>query len=232
MNTRLNCFNDDKRDFLAVLDGVRKQAFKPRTIRAGFAQTGINPWNPSIVTNELEKHCTEPPPAEFLDGSPTGHCARGATHSPGNTPSKSTTTTGSSASPPNTLEELRTSIDKAEKNLNQINDLRADTAKLKKRLNRIFQGSLTQAELNAQQEDRLGDLLNANRQKTTKKSKRHVQAGGVLSIKDANQQIESRRAEEIRKEWAQQERRECEARVLGASSTAGYSKNGQENMPP
>ena len=44
---RDGCVTITKIEFLACIEGVRRQAFKKTTILSAFKKTGINPWNPN-----------------------------------------------------------------------------------------------------------------------------------------------------------------------------------------
>jgi hypothetical protein len=48
------CTDFDKMEFLNALHTVRLQTFKPHTIISAWAKSGIIPFNPSIVLNQLE----------------------------------------------------------------------------------------------------------------------------------------------------------------------------------
>jgi hypothetical protein len=101
-------------------------------ICSGFKEQGIHPFNPLIVLDSLKKKCIEPP-LVIYDGEP---------------PSSPTT---ASFSPPKTAEKLCQKITKARKSLQEIESVLSDLSPtLTRRLDYIFQGSLTQAELNAQ----------------------------------------------------------------------------------
>ncbi|OAS99282.1 uncharacterized protein BDCG_16053 [Blastomyces dermatitidis ER-3] len=66
-------------------------------------------------------------------------------------------------------------------------------------LNKIFKGSMIQVELNAHREDELAVHYQANRCWIVKSSRRQVQVGEVLTIKDVNCKIATCRADEMKK---------------------------------
>jgi hypothetical protein len=62
--TRSGCIDFNKTEFLAAFEGFRQRTMKPDTIRAGFAKTGLYPFNPNIVLSSLrEKAATLARPA-------------------------------------------------------------------------------------------------------------------------------------------------------------------------
>jgi hypothetical protein len=65
--------------------------------------------------------------------------------------------------------------------------------------NRIFDGSLMQAELNAQRGTKIESLIIHNRCKNTKKNCRQVQTSSILNVKDANRHIKARKDREMRR---------------------------------
>jgi hypothetical protein len=175
----------DKRDFLRGIQAVREQTFKPKTIRHAFAERGIYPVKPELVVDPLYRRRIPSIDIEFHIGSTPP-------------PPSSPTTIGSS--PPDTVHRLRKGIEKVEKSLQDIKDiLDAESPQLRKRLGRVFRGSLIQAELNAQREADVKRLLHLKSQREAKKSRRRVQVGGILSVKDANRRIEARKLEELEK---------------------------------
>jgi hypothetical protein len=173
-----------KSDFLREIHGIRMQTFKDRTIRHSFAERGIYPFQPKLVVDSLKK-AKEPTPELRIHGE---------TPPP---PSSSPT-----SSPPTTISKLRQSINKAQNALQDLTeDLNTLNPKLTPRLQRIFQGSLIQAELSAQQGEDLSRVLRNREHLHAKKTRRQVKAIGALSVKDANRRIEAREVEETEKEW-------------------------------
>jgi hypothetical protein len=175
----------DKSDFLYSLRDIRLKTFKSRTIRAGFADRGIHPWNPNIVLDQLKKEVnsdSESVLTIFNDSE------------------RSSPSTIESISPPKTIQKLRTNVNKARKSLQEIDTI-LDTLnpRLNRRLDKIFEGSLIQAELNAQRAEDIENLMKLNKRKSIKKTRRQVQVGGVLTVKDANRSIQTRKIEEMKK---------------------------------
>lgn len=60
-----------KAEFLAVLDGFRRQTFKSTTIKAAFQRVGFVPFNPDIVINTLAEQQTLEE-TKAAAGNPTG----------------------------------------------------------------------------------------------------------------------------------------------------------------
>jgi hypothetical protein len=178
----------DKNDFFHSLRDIRKQTFTPRTIRSGFARCGIMPLKPEIIINQLKIDIDFDSKSviDMPDGS-------------GNIILSSPTT--ASISPPRTAPKLRERIKKFQKSLHET-DI---SPTLSRRLDKIFTGSLIQAELGAQFAN-VVHFIKLNRRKSQPKSRRQINAGGVLSVKDANHRIEARKVEEMKKDWRRQDR--------------------------
>jgi hypothetical protein len=181
----------EKADFLREIHSVRMQAFKQRTIRNSFTERGIYPLNPDLVLEPLHAARSPTPELQIWDGNRVLD-----RFTPGKTPPISSSTTNS---PPTTVTKLRRSINKAKKAL--VEDLDTVSTRLNTRLERIFEGSLVQAELNAQHEEERTRLLRHKERRNAKKTRRRVNIGGALSVKDANRRIEAREKEEIEKKW-------------------------------
>ncbi|KAL1952519.1 hypothetical protein VTO42DRAFT_5096 [Malbranchea cinnamomea] len=176
----------DHREFLAALPGIRDQTFTSRTIRPGWAPRGIWPFKPAVVIEELEEICVDDgPEIEMIDELPESS-------PPPSVPS-------SQLSSPKTITRFRTSIQKAKTALEDIEmAIEPASPTLNSRLQKIFQGSLLQAELNAQREEDLNRYLQASQRRKRKTTRRRVQAGGPLYVKD-DRKIEERKVEETKK---------------------------------
>ena len=173
----------EKRDFMRDIYGIRLQAFKDRTIRSSFADRGIYPFKPKVVLDPLKEALPSIPVLKIHESTP---------------PLSSSATN----SPPQTVQKLRRYVRKVKDGLEKIEEqLDIISPKMTKRLGHIFEGSLVQAELNAQREDDIQRILRNREHLKVKKTKRRVNIGGPLSIKDANRRIEARDAEEIQKQW-------------------------------
>ncbi|EDN06668.1 predicted protein [Histoplasma mississippiense (nom. inval.)] len=133
------------RQFLANLESVRLQAFKPGTVRAGFADRGMYPVNRDIILNRLRPlTIDDAPDLNIYDGD--GDVCNHFTPPPADRPS----TASSQLTSPETVAKLRRQIDAAAKALQDVKDTL--TPGLTRRLDKIFKGSMVQAELNAHRE--------------------------------------------------------------------------------
>ncbi|EDN02527.1 predicted protein [Histoplasma mississippiense (nom. inval.)] len=166
--------------------------FKPGTVRAGFADRGMYPVNCDIILNRLRPlTIDDAPDLNIYDGD--GDVCNHFTPPPADRLS----TASLQLTSPETVAKLRRQIDAAAKALQDVKDTL--TPGLTRRLDKIFKGSMVQAELNAHREGELAGHYRANRRRVVKSSRRQVQVGGVLTIKDANRKIATRRADEMKK---------------------------------
>ncbi|EED11888.1 conserved hypothetical protein [Talaromyces stipitatus ATCC 10500] len=111
-------------------------------------------------------------------------------------PDISSSPTNASFSPPTTAYKLQRSITKVDAQLNEISDV---IPSIRRSLKKIFDGSLTQAHLKDQQQAQIERLQTLNERKSAKKTKRQVQIGGILTVKDANRAIKKRATAEEKK---------------------------------
>ncbi|KAF5139507.1 hypothetical protein E5D57_003303 [Metarhizium anisopliae] len=51
---RDGCLHITKSEFLATIESVRRQAFKVPTIQSAFRKTGIVPWNPQPILDQIQ----------------------------------------------------------------------------------------------------------------------------------------------------------------------------------
>jgi len=71
--TRTGCTNFNKVEFLAALQSIRSQTFKKSTILSAWRQTGLIPWNPDVVIDQVraqvaaQPHTPSPPKTPPLD---------------------------------------------------------------------------------------------------------------------------------------------------------------------
>ncbi|BCR85148.1 transposase [Aspergillus chevalieri] len=174
----------EKREFLTVLPGIRKETFKTHTIQSAFRDCGIFPFDPSPVMDDLEKQAEPIPDLQIWDGD--------------------SISSGSAQSSPKTIRQLRKEISKARASLDKIDGhLSALSPGLNRRLERIFSGGLTQAESSDQTAMELDRYLKAAAHQSKPKSRRQVPGlshSGVLSVQDANRRIGARKKAEEKKE--------------------------------
>ncbi|EED23051.1 hypothetical protein TSTA_065110 [Talaromyces stipitatus ATCC 10500] len=166
---RAGGYDFDKYDFLFHLPAVRKQTFTTRDIRAGFRDVGIHPYNPEIVMNKLNA-------SEVIDAVPILKIFDGNEQ---DIPSSPTT---KPTSPPLDTRKIGRCVKKIEKDLNGMREQIKDISpNLERRVRRAMKGSLINARLHAQMKQQVNQLLDVNRR----------------SVRDANTEIEDRKAREI-----------------------------------
>ena len=188
---RLGYSSFEKQEFLQFLPKIQNYAFKSQTVQSGFSDCGIYPFNPEPILETLDSQ-TAPLPAMEWWGEDTEE------------KSSNSTLPSSQGSSPKSLRQLRQSINQAQKALGKIeNSLDNISPKLGGHIQKIFSGSLVQAELNAQREQDLEAYQAAAKHRNAPKSCQQVpglSSSGVLTVKDANRQIEARKADEILKD--------------------------------
>jgi hypothetical protein len=159
----------DKADFFRDIPRTRRRTFKASTIQHAFADRGIYPFNPSKVIDPLMAAQPDKPDLHIITED---------------TPPPLSSSTNS---PPSTIRGLRRSIDKAKLLIQE--DSEGINPSLRKRLDLLFEASLVQGELAAQQRSNLEQLIGSGQTKTTSKSRRQVRSFGPLNVKDANIKI-------------------------------------------
>uniref|UniRef100_A0A093XPI5 Pogo transposable element with ZNF domain n=1 Tax=Talaromyces marneffei PM1 TaxID=1077442 RepID=A0A093XPI5_TALMA len=174
----------DKIDFLANIARVRAEALTPRVIRNGFSARGLWPLDPELIVGPLiqKSDLQEGQELQIYDGTEE--------------PDIASSPTNASFSPPTTAYKLQRSINKVDTQLNEISDA---IPGIRRSLKKIFDGSLTQAHIKDQQQAQIERLQTLNARKSAKKSKRQVQVGGILTVKDANRAIKKRATAEEKK---------------------------------
>ena len=191
---RLGYDKFDKRDFLEALPGIRNNAFKPHTIKSGFSDRGIHPYNPDPIVKGLEDQAEPIPDIKIWTGD---HDAQGnALSSP----------ISSQTSSPKNLKRLKKNINIAQSALDETSSILDSTSPgLNDRINKIFNGSLMQAELNAHREEEMEQYLQAAKRRKQPKSRRQVQeslsSNGSMTVRDARRRIDERRSKEIQRQW-------------------------------
>lgn len=192
---RLGFDKFDKREFLNALPGIRSNALRPGTIKSAFSNRGIHPYNSNIILAELQEQAIHIADKQIWTGS---HKAQGnrILSSP----------ISSITSSPKNIKRLRKNIDIAQSALDNIKEV-IDTASpgLENRIQKIFNGSLIQAELNAQREEDIDRYLQAAKRQRQPKPRRQVTRGlsdnGNMTVRDARRRIDERRAKEVQKQW-------------------------------
>jgi len=71
--TRTGCTNFNKVEFLAALQSIRLQTLKQSTILSAWKQTGLIPWNPDVVVDQIRAQAaTQPRTPSPLKTPPLG----------------------------------------------------------------------------------------------------------------------------------------------------------------
>ncbi|OJD20975.1 hypothetical protein ACJ73_07688 [Blastomyces percursus] len=184
----------DKRNEFAKWIREEDKARAKRIIYYTFEFNRNDSLNRDIILDRLKPLTLDDGPDLVVYDGDGDECSR-FTPPPADRPS----TASSQLTSPDTVAKLRHQIERAEKALQDVKNTL--TPGLSRRLDKIFKGSMVQAELNAHREGELAAHYRANRRRVVKSSRRQVQVGGVLTIKDANRKIATRRADESKKEF-------------------------------
>jgi hypothetical protein len=182
---RLGGFDFNKNDFFEELRDIRIKTFTTRTIRHGWKERGIWPYNPEVVLDKM------PSPEEAFEAFiADGDTLKIYGEADDAIPSSPTT---KSISPPSTVAKLRRYINKIDKSIEGIKDI-LDSASpgLSRRIKTINQGSLTLAELGDLHRESFKKVRDTAKRKNQKTTKRQVKAVGALYVKDANRLIKRR----------------------------------------
>jgi hypothetical protein len=161
---RLGGFDFNKNDFFEELRDIRIKTFTTRTIRHGWKERGIWPYNPKIALDKV------PSPEEAFEAfTADGDTLKIHGEMDDTIPSSPTT---KSISPPSTVAKVRRYINKIDKSIEGIKDI-LDSASpgLSRRIKTINQGSLTLAELGDLHREsfkKVRDTAKRKNQKTTK----------------------------------------------------------------
>lgn len=182
---RLGGFGFNKNDFFEELRDIRIKTFTIRTIRRGWRERGLWPYNPQIMLDKM------PSPEEAFEAM----VAKGDTikiygEADDAIPSSPTV---KSISPPSTAIKLRRYINKIEKLIDDIKDI-LDEARpgLSKHIKVINKGSLTLAKLGDLHRESFTKVRETAKRKNKKTTKREVKASGALYVRDANCLIKRR----------------------------------------
>ena len=160
-----------KLEFLGFIQQIRKQAFKESTIRSAFRETGIMPFNPSIILEKLRsRRATTPPDQTASQSSPF--------------------------STPLTIRRLNRLGDHILETL--PDDL--DT-NLTHNIEKLIYGARVQATQLIQIKDDLSrtKLAESARQAARAEKNRQLQHGGVMNVDDARAKIQKKRVNEVEK---------------------------------
>ena len=64
---RTGCTNFNKVEFLHAIKSIREKTFKGKSIRAGFRETGLIPYNPEIVIKKMRQQTSAANPEPKLE---------------------------------------------------------------------------------------------------------------------------------------------------------------------
>ncbi|KFG81468.1 transposase [Metarhizium anisopliae] len=165
---RDGCLHITKSEFLATIESVRRQAFKVPTIQSAFRKTGIVPWNPQPILDQIQAlHPTSPrevttPPPNNLSSSPfdTPYTVR---H----------------------LKKVASKIDDLQEALGELQPA------LKTEMDRFIRGALVQStELRQTMRDLARTKMAEDLRKQRKVGKnRPLQSGGVITVSDGRRMV-------------------------------------------
>lgn len=167
--------NISKLEFLSIIEGVRVQAFKTSTIQSAFQKTGIFPFNPQHILEDVAGRMPRTP-------SP-----------PAPAPSSSTEAT------PTTIRQFNKIADRITSSLFDPDlNLAAEDAV---RLGRFIKGSLVAANELMQTKRDLGRTKLAERVNKSRRATKnyHLQSGGVLTVADGREMVRKRADAEVQK---------------------------------
>ncbi|KAJ6094227.1 hypothetical protein N7467_003072 [Penicillium canescens] len=166
-----------KINFVAEIEGIRAEALKRSTIISAFKKTGISPFNPSIVLEQIE--------------------ARNAAQ----TPSPPRHTSSSPIGTPHTYRHLQKSAHKVDDLIGDLlgpSGITTDEANL---VRGFIKGSLTTAAELLQAKRDLGCTKYAQEIEARRRASKNyrLQKGGILEVSEARQMVANRQDnEEVR----------------------------------
>jgi DDE superfamily endonuclease/Tc5 transposase DNA-binding domain len=173
-----------KIEFLAAFKGFHSEAFKRSTIISAFRATGIVPFCPAVVVNQMQEaiearrqaqRLATPPPLNPFD-NPT----------------------------PTKVHEFYTLADAIRKGISY----EPLPSFLQEHINRFIRGSLVQAQVGAQIKQALQETQAAEAARAARKRKprRVVLQGGVITVRDARMTLKRKDEEELARQARQLER--------------------------
>ena len=194
MAARMGDEEFDKSDFLAGIEHIREETFRPRTIKAGWRESGIYPFKPTEKLHEIRGRSSSPI-LEIYDGEDSID-SDSTESSDSVVNSGPSTSTNQSIQPPATPTSLR-------KLRHQIEDSIQSHPELSPSIRRIFRGAIVQAEQGAQSQFELERYQEHHIKRTERKSSSQSYVGkhGVMYVRDAIREVEQKQAEEVQKEW-------------------------------
>jgi hypothetical protein len=173
-----------KSEFLRVIGPVREKAFNQRIIREAFKDRGIWPVN-SKIADDLAIQAWEQVPdiyAPDLDET-----------TPSTPPSRPASSSSIDISPPRTIQALKKNHAKLSKHADLL------TPKLQRNLDRIFKHNQIAAEHLAMANETISRIRAAQaplQRRITKRQVKPLSQTGILTVRDANRLIASRKAKD------------------------------------
>jgi hypothetical protein len=177
-----------KSDFLAIIGPIRKKAFSQRIIRDSFRERGIYPVDGSKIVTDLNNQL-EIPDLYAPDLRSWG------SHTPSPPPNLSSSSVENS--PPKSIEALQKNQAKITKHLEGLSN------KMQRNLLRLMAHQREIAEELSMTRDTIQRMSAAQtpvRGKYTKRQVKPLSQTGILTIRDANRSIKTRKEEDLAKE--------------------------------
>ncbi|CRL31135.1 transcriptional regulator family: Centromere protein B, DNA-binding region [Penicillium roqueforti] len=185
---------DRKCDFFREIINVRAKGLTPRIIRAGFEKTGIYPFNVDLIVDPLLKKVEYGPDLLVFGGGALGSDSEGGTDFPSSITN----------SPPQGVHRTNQSTKKLEDDIQELEKLAMQQSDLSSRIlhrtKLLCQSARISANLAAQYSADNTRILKHKVHRDTRQTKRQIDEGGPLSVKDANRSIKAREDRETAKE--------------------------------
>jgi hypothetical protein len=174
-----------KAEFLRIIEPVRRKAFNQRIIREAFKDRGIFPVD-SKIAEELGKHVWEEIPELYGFENPP---------STPSTPSRPASSSSIDISPPHTIQAL----EKNQAKLSRLADADLLTPKQIRNLDRFIHHSRIAVEEAVTFKETISRIRAAQaplRRRSNKRQVKPLSQTGILTIRDANRSIASRKAKD------------------------------------
>jgi hypothetical protein len=166
--------NITKIEFLSIIQDIRRKAFKKESILSAFKKTGIWPFNPQPIIEELHKRQPErtPTPPPQLFSSPF--------------------------STPITIRQINKVADKLENTLQEDNTIDPEFAE---DISRFIRGSLTNVTELVQTKRDLGRTKYAEQVQRRRRALKNtpLQSGGVLTVAQGRRMVQQREEDQLAK---------------------------------
>lgn len=164
-------------DFLTLIEGVRKQAFKPSTIQSAWKKTGIIPLNPQVILERLDSRRPRTPPPVLQDHQ-----------MPFSSP----------FSTPVTLRQVNKVTNQI---YSELEDTEGISDTLRTNIDRLISGSLTNTAELVQTKRDLGRTKLAQETRKRQKAEKNIQlkTGGVLTVAEGREMVQRKVLDDIEK---------------------------------